>query len=87
MSHQAVVQHSESLFRELYKEFGRLGWRSPPYEEPLAMPAEEPKRLERLCYRALSENAVSEAKAAELLGISVHELNRRMERPPERAVR
>ena len=29
------------------------------------------------------EGAVSDAKAAELLGISVHELNRRVEEPPE----
>ena len=46
------------------------------------MPGERPMRFERLCFRALSEGAVSEAKAAELLGQSVHELSRRMDEPP-----
>ena len=46
------------------------------------MPGERPMRFERLCFRALSERAISEAKAAELLGHSVHELNRRMDEPP-----
>ena len=73
---------SEPLFRRLFNDFARLGWRSPPYEEPLSMKGEEPRRFERVCFRALAEGAVSEAKAAELLGISVHDLNRRMEEPP-----
>ena len=70
------------VVRKLFDEFDRRGWRSPPYEEPGAMPGERPKRFERLCFRALSEGAISEAKAAELLGHSVHELNRRMDEPP-----
>ena len=71
-----------SLFRSFFDEFARRGWRSPPYEEPYAMQGEKPGRFERLCYRALVEGAVSDAKAAELLGISVHELNQRVEEPP-----
>ena len=39
-------------------------------------------RFERLCFRALAEGAISEARAAELLGHPVHELNRRMDEPP-----
>ena len=70
-------------FRRLFNEFSRLGWRRPPYQEPYAMPGEEPQRFERLCFRALAEDAISEAKAAELLEISVHELNQRMEEPPD----
>ena len=73
---------SNSLFRSLFDEFASRGWRSPPYEEPYASQGEMPGRFERLCYRALVEGAVSEAKAAELLGISVHELNQRVEEPP-----
>ena len=46
------------------------------------MPGEQPMRFERLCFRALAEGAISDAKAAELLGHSVHELNRRMDEPP-----
>lgn len=73
---------NKTLFRLLFDEFSRRGWRSPPYREPHAMSSEEPKRFERLCLRALAEGAISEAKAADLLGISVHALNLRMEEPP-----
>ncbi len=73
---------SPSLFRLLFEEFSRRGWRSPPYQEPSPIPREEPKRFERLCFRALAESAISEAKAAELLGISVRDVTRRMKEPP-----
>lgn len=73
---------SQTLFRRLFNDFSRFGWRSPPYQEPLYMEGEEPKRFERLTFRALAEGAISEAKAAELLGISVRELNRRIDEPP-----
>ena len=72
----------KALFQRLYREFSRLGWRSPPYREPHPMSGEEPRRFERLCLRALAEGAISEARAAELLGIAVRELSRRMEEPP-----
>ena len=71
------------LFRRLFDEFTRRGWRNPPYEEPYAMKGERPSRFERLCYRALSEGAVSEARAAELLELTVPELDRRMKEPPD----
>ena len=74
---------NNALFRRLFDEFSRRGWRNPPYREPHAMEGEVPRRFERLCFRALAEGAISEAKAAELLGSSVHELNRRMEVPLE----
>ena len=73
---------SKALFKALFDEFDRQGWRSPPFEEPGAMKGEKPRRFKRLCFRALSERMISDAKAAELLGISVRELNRRMEEPP-----
>ena len=72
-----------SLFRRLFNEFTRRGWRTPPYKEPYAKEGEKPKRFERLTFRALAEGAISEPKAAELLGVSVRELNRRMEEPPD----
>ena len=75
---------SQALFGRLFDEYKRLGWRDPPYEEPLASrEGEKPSRFKRLCLRALAEGAISEPKAAELLGISVRELNRRMNEPPE----
>ena len=72
-----------SLFQNLFREFTRRGWRKPPYQEPLAMEGEEPRRFERLCFRALAEDVISEAKAAELLGMSVHALIRLMDEPPD----
>ena len=71
------------LYQRLFREFNRFGWRSPPYREPFAIPGEETRRFERLCFRALAEDAISEARAAELLDISVRDLHRRMEEPPE----
>ncbi len=73
---------SQSLFQLLFEEFSRRGWRRPPYQEPRPIPKEEPRRFERLCFRALAEGAISEAKAAELLDISVQDLNLQMEEPP-----
>ncbi|WP_446831574.1 helix-turn-helix domain-containing protein [Candidatus Foliamicus sp.] len=71
----------KTLFKALFDEFEQQGWRSPPFEEPGAMKGEEPRRFERLCFRALAESTISEAKAAELLGVSVRELNRLMDEP------
>ena len=73
---------SNTLFRLLFDEFERLGWRNPPFEEPQTIKQVRPSRFERLCLRALVEGVISESRAAELLGISVHELNRRVEEPP-----
>jgi len=42
---------------------------------------ERPDRFRRLCFRAVAEGAVSESKAAELLGVSVRELDRMLEQP------
>jgi hypothetical protein len=36
---------------------------------------------EQLCYRAVAEGALSEAKTAELLGIGVRRLNDRLDHP------
>ena len=46
------------------------------------MNVERLARFERLCFRALAEGAIPASKAAELLGITVHDLNRQMEQPP-----
>ena len=70
---------AQPLFKKLLDEYNQLGWNSTPYREPLAMPSEEPMRFERLTFRALSEGAVSESKAAELLGMKARELDQCME--------
>jgi Zn-dependent peptidase ImmA (M78 family) len=70
-----------AILQRLFREFSRLGFRSAPTYEPNHMPEETSGRFDRLCYRALAEGAISESKTAELLNITVRELNRRMEEP------
>lgn len=74
---------SEASFKRMFDYFKQQGWRSPPYEEPSAIPAswEMPHRMERLCFRALAEGVIGESRAAELLGISVSRLNNMMDSP------
>jgi hypothetical protein len=71
----------QPLFKQLFDEFERRGWRRPPYAEPGAITPEKPERFTRLCYRAVSEGAISESKAAELLGITVRALGQRLDSP------
>jgi Zn-dependent peptidase ImmA (M78 family) len=70
-----------TLFKRLFDEFTRLGWRSPPYEEPETVERERAQRLSRLCYRAVDERRLSSARAATALGITEAELSRRMLTP------
>jgi Zn-dependent peptidase ImmA (M78 family) len=72
-----------SVFGALFDLYEARGWRRPPYEEFGAIDPENevPRRFERLCFRALSEEAISEPKAAELLGISVRALNQKLDNP------
>lgn len=69
----------EPLFKRLFDEFEKRGWRRPPYREPGEIKIEKPERFTRLCYRAVAEGAISEAKGAELLGITVRELVRKLD--------
>ena len=66
---------------QFYGLFTKLGWRKPPCAEPQAIAAEEPLRFKRLCFRALAEGLISEAKAAELLETSVRQLDKEMQGP------
>lgn len=74
-----IINHA--AFGRLFRIFAQRGWRTAPFEEPGLMPpeVEEPKRFERLCYRALAEHTIGESRAAELLGISVRELDARLD--------
>lgn len=89
-SFQAITYRCHDLgiigdvaYRQLFKVFNERGWRKPPFEEPgkLNPACEHPRRMERLCFRALAEGAIGESKAAEILGLSVRELTRRMDQP------
>jgi Zn-dependent peptidase ImmA (M78 family) len=89
-SFQAIVYRCHDLgiigdaaYKRLFQVFNEKGWRKPPFEEPgaISASAEQPHRMERLCFRALAEGLISESKAAEILGISVRDLTRRMDQP------
>lgn len=71
----------DSTFKLLFDHFQKQGWRRPPYPEPGAIERERPDRFRRLCFRGVAEGAISDSKAAELLGISVRELDRQLEQP------
>jgi Zn-dependent peptidase ImmA (M78 family)/DNA-binding XRE family transcriptional regulator len=88
VSIQAIAYRCKDLgiitpaaFSKLFRIFSQRGWRTAPYAEPGHMdPAlEEPKRFDRLCYRALAERLIGDSRAAELLGITVRELDARLD--------
>lgn len=60
-----IIPHA--YFQSLMRLFSSRGWNRREPGEPLA--SESPKLFEQLVYRALAEQLISEAKAAELLGI------------------
>lgn len=69
---------TKAVYGRLWGQIKSLGWNGPASNEPGTLTAEVPQRMERLCLRAVAEGAISEARAAELLGISVRELDRRL---------
>lgn len=71
--------------RKLQKHFRGNGWKQ--REPDPQYPSEQPRRFQRLVYRALAEDLISESKAAELLGLSLMKLHsmRNMECPDDTA--
>jgi Zn-dependent peptidase ImmA (M78 family)/DNA-binding XRE family transcriptional regulator len=67
---------TKAAYGRVWSQIRGLGWNGPASTEPNPLPAEVPLRMERMCMRAVSEGAISEAKAAELLNISVRQLDR-----------
>jgi Zn-dependent peptidase ImmA (M78 family)/DNA-binding XRE family transcriptional regulator len=85
---QAITYRARDLgiisapgFTRLFRYFSKMGWRR-GVPEPLPVLPEIPRRFERLVLRALSEDAMSPAKAAELLRIPVRDLRPLLEDPP-----
>lgn len=68
----------KATYGRLWGQIRSLGWNSLGSNEPHRFPPEVPQRMERMCMRAVSEGSISEAKAAELLGISVRDLDKRL---------
>jgi Zn-dependent peptidase ImmA (M78 family)/DNA-binding XRE family transcriptional regulator len=69
---------NKAVYGRLWSQIKARGWNSQSSSEPGTLKAEVPQRMERLCLRAVAEGAISEPRAAELLGISVRELDRRL---------
>lgn len=69
---------AKATYFRLWAQVKGLGWNSPMSNEPNRFPSEVPQRMERMCLRAVAESAISESRAAELLNISVRELDRRL---------
>lgn len=68
----------QAAFNRLWGTMVRMKWVGKAAVEPHALAAERPTRMERLCLRAVMEEAMSGAKAGELLQISVRELDARL---------
>ena len=79
-SHLGVL--SKAAAGRLWAQISRRGWNGPASSEPYGFPAEVPQRMERLGFRAVAEGAISEPKAAELLNISVRQLDLRLAGQP-----
>lgn len=69
---------SKAVFNSLWGTMVRMNWVGKTAVEPHPFEAETPTRMERLCLRAVMEEAMSGAKAGELLQISVRELDARL---------
>lgn len=77
---RALLMPADMLRAEIGKRRGRG---ESPSKEPRRIAPGLPRRFKRLCWRALSEGAISESRAAELLGVSVHDLERETTGPPD----
>jgi hypothetical protein len=65
---------TEAVHLMLQKRFSAKGWRKNEPGNPL--PQERPRVFNQLVYRALAEHYISEAKAAELLGLPMMRLHK-----------
>lgn len=69
---------SRATYGRLFGQIKSMGWNGPASTEPNLLPPEVPQRMKRICLRAVAEGAISESRAAELLQISVRELDARL---------
>jgi Zn-dependent peptidase ImmA (M78 family)/DNA-binding XRE family transcriptional regulator len=74
---------TRAVYGRLWAHVKQSGWNNQNSQhgqasEPGMLEAEVPQRMERLCLRAVAEGAITESRAAELLNISVRELDRRL---------
>lgn len=69
---------SRSVYSRIWNQIRLAGWNGPRSTEPLPLEPERPQRMERMSLRAVAEGIISESKAAELLRISVRDLDHLM---------
>jgi Zn-dependent peptidase ImmA (M78 family)/transcriptional regulator with XRE-family HTH domain len=69
---------SQTLYNQLWDQVKQSGLNSPTTSEPFATSSDLPSQLERMCFFAVSEQLISESKAAEILQISTLQLNQRL---------
>lgn len=69
---------TKTVYGQLFGHIKKLGWNGPSSKEPIPIPPEIPKRMERICLRAIAEEAISRTRAAELLQISIRDLDNRL---------
>jgi Zn-dependent peptidase ImmA (M78 family)/transcriptional regulator with XRE-family HTH domain len=69
---------SKGAYGKLWGQLHKLGWNAPGSSEPNQCPSEVPQRMALLGLRAVVEQVISKAKAAELLRIDVRELDNRL---------
>ena len=69
---------SGAVYSRLWAQIKALNWNGPDTQEPNPIAKEIPTRMQRLCFRAVAEGAISEAKAASLLRITTRSLDRQL---------
>lgn len=69
---------SKAAYGRLWGHIRSHGWNSQASDEPNCLEPESPRRMERICMRAVAEGLVSLAKAAELVHLSARELDARL---------
>jgi Zn-dependent peptidase ImmA (M78 family)/transcriptional regulator with XRE-family HTH domain len=74
---------NDAYMTAIMRDWHQRGWDKREPGEPF--PSEPPRFFEHLVYRALAEDYIGESKAAELLGMSVHDFHarRRLDDAPD----
>jgi len=66
---------TKTLYGRLFGHIKALGWNDLGSSEPGGIEKEKPQRMERLCMRAVSEEAISKSKGAALLKITIEAMD------------
>ena len=67
---------TKAAYGRIFGQIRALGWNGQNSTEPNRLEPEVPQRMERLCLRGVSEEALSVSKAAELLRMSIFDFEK-----------